>query len=314
VIRPIALGASLSLLTFVAGATLAPSVERVVLISVDGLRPDAIEKLGPKGTPNFHRLLREGTGTLNARSEPTWTYTMPNHVCMVTGRPSAGPEGHGYQENSFAGLSIHDVKKSYVASVFDVVAGQGRRAAMVSSKPKFELFRASYPRKLVQATVTEYDDARSIEVMLGLLRITRPPELVFLHLAGTDLTGHGSGFEIDDGAEYLEEVKRQDALIGRIFFAIDARRSLTKTTAIILTSDHGGSGHGHGDATRREHHRVPFLIWGPNVAHGVELERLNPSRTIRNCDAGNLALSLLELPPIPGSTYRDLQYSSGMVP
>jgi predicted AlkP superfamily pyrophosphatase or phosphodiesterase len=309
------------------------SAERVVLISVDGLRADALEKLGPKEAPTLHRLMSEGSSTLDARSDRTWTYTMPNHVCMVTGRPSAGSEGHGYLENTYDGVSIHQAKRSYVASVFDVVHDHGFRAAMVSSKPKFMLFSASYveqgaadrippdhgKRKLDQVTVTLYDDRQSIDAALGLLRITTPPQLIFLHLAGTDLTGHTYGFEIESGSDYLDEVRRQDALLGRIMFAIGARRTLTESTAIILTSDHGGSGRSHRDPNQLEHHRIPFIVWGPNVTRGTDLYALNPAREnpgrdkerdrppIRNCDAGNLALSLLGLPPIPGSVFRDLR-------
>jgi predicted AlkP superfamily pyrophosphatase or phosphodiesterase len=315
-------------------ATAAPA-ERVLLISVDGLRADALEKLGPREAPTFHRLLSEGATTLNARSDRSRTYTMPNHVCMVTGRPAAGSEGHGYLDNSYAGVSIHEVKRAYVASVFDVVHDHGFRAALVSSKPKFALFIASYAeqgakdaippdhgrRKLDQASISLYDDRRSIEAALGLLRITTPPRLIFLHLAGPDITGHTFGFEVEEGSDYLDEVRRQDLLLGKLLFAIGARRSLTETTAIVLTSDHGGSGRKHSDPNRLEHHRIPFIVWGPGVAASADLYSLNPSRAdpgrsiegerppIRNCDAGNVALALLALPPVSGSVFRDLRVS-----
>ncbi len=293
-------------------ATAAPA-GRVVLISIDGLRADAIERLGAARTPALHRLLREGAATLNARSDPTWTYTMPNHVCMVTGRLAAGADGHGYQENTFEGISIHQAKHRYVASVFDVVHDGGYRTAMVSSKPKFALFSTSYAKKIDQATITEYDDARSIEAALSLLGITTPPRFIFLHLAGTDLVGHSDGFDVSKGSRYLDEVERQDGWVGRILFAIGARGSLTETTAIILTSDHGGDGPSHGDPDRLLDYRVPLLVWGAGAKAGADLYALNPERAdpgdekagarppIRNCDAGNLALSLLHLPPIPGS-------------
>ena len=318
---------------FLFAITATASADRVVMISVDGLRADALEKLDAKEAPAFHRLLSEGSSTLNARSDSSWTYTMQNHVCMVTGRPSAGSEGHGYLENTFEGVSIHQAKRAYVASVFDVVHDHGFRAAMVSSKPKFMLFGASYAeqgakdeippdngrRKLDQLSISLYDDRQSIEAALALLRITTPPRLIFLHLAGPDLTGHTYGFEVDQGSDYLAEVQHQDALLGKILFAIGARRSLTKTTAIVLTSDHGGSGRRHSDPDRLEHHRIPFMVWGPGVPAGADLYARNPTRAdpgkskegsrppIRNCDAGNVALSLLGLPPIPGSVFRDLE-------
>ena len=51
-------------------------VNRVVAISVDGLNPAAITKLGRAKTPNFHRLMREGAYTLNARTAYEKTKTL----------------------------------------------------------------------------------------------------------------------------------------------------------------------------------------------------------------------------------------------
>jgi hypothetical protein len=91
---------------------------------------------------------------------------------------------------------------------------------------------------------------------------------------------------------------------------------LAGNTAIILTSDHGGSGHSHG-ADNREHYTVPFYVWGPGVPAG-DLYVLNdglrgdplrgrpgfdvPLQPIRNGAVANLALALLGLDPVPGSS------------
>ena len=44
-----------------------PPIDHVIIISVDGLRPDAITNLGPTLLPNFYRLRNEGTGTDTSR-------------------------------------------------------------------------------------------------------------------------------------------------------------------------------------------------------------------------------------------------------
>ena len=72
-------------------------VNRVVAISVDGLNPKAITKLGRSGAPNFYRLMREGASTLNARTAREQTRTLPNHTGMLTGGGSttdAAGTGH----------------------------------------------------------------------------------------------------------------------------------------------------------------------------------------------------------------------------
>ena len=51
--------------------------EHVILISCDGLRPDAVEFLGEKGAPYLHRLIKEGSYTHNARTDANYTVTLP---------------------------------------------------------------------------------------------------------------------------------------------------------------------------------------------------------------------------------------------
>ena len=43
--------------------------KHVILISCDGLRPDAVEFLGKKWAPNFYKLINEGAHTHNARTD-----------------------------------------------------------------------------------------------------------------------------------------------------------------------------------------------------------------------------------------------------
>ena len=121
----------------------------VVLISFDGLRSDAISTLGPGRAPAFHRVIRAGATTLNARTDVDYTVTIPNHFCMITGRPVDGEDGHNFPYNSNFG-TVHLVKsgqsgkEQYVASVFDVAHDRGLRTALMSSKQKFGVIAASY--------------------------------------------------------------------------------------------------------------------------------------------------------------------------
>ncbi|HEY1785886.1 MAG TPA: alkaline phosphatase family protein, partial [Pirellulales bacterium] len=86
----------------------APPPEYVIQISVDGLGSAWLEPLLKAGDlPNFERLEREGAWTHNARTDYDLTITLPNHTCMVTGRPvrdrSIGNRafaGHGWTVNN----------------------------------------------------------------------------------------------------------------------------------------------------------------------------------------------------------------------
>jgi hypothetical protein len=83
-------------------------IDHVIAISIDGLNPRAIEELGKSRTPAFHRLMREGAFTLNARTVREKTSTTPNHTAMLTGRRvDAKHGGHGYTENFDNSSTIH---------------------------------------------------------------------------------------------------------------------------------------------------------------------------------------------------------------
>ena len=91
------------------------------------------------------------------------------------------------------------------------------------------------------------------------------------------------------------------------------------STAIILTSDHGGRGADHSDATKLANYRIAFMVAGPGVAVGADLYDLNADdyrdpgtrrttyrasvQPVRNGDLANLALDLLDLDAVPGSEH-----------
>ena len=80
-----------------------PGLPHVIVVSVDGLRPDAVTQLGAEQAPNLHRFLTEGAATSNGRTDFTLTTTLPNHAGMLTGRRVAGSDGHGLTINIDSG-------------------------------------------------------------------------------------------------------------------------------------------------------------------------------------------------------------------
>ena len=310
-----------------------PAARRVVLVSVDGLRPDAVAVLGPGGAPALHRLRAEGASTHNARTDWSQTVTVPNHASMLTARGVRGACGHGWSGNTLAqpGQTLHTNRGAYIASVFDVTHDAGLQTALFASKEKLAIFDVSYdaasgapdttgsdegPGKL-DRFVHEKDTDTLTRRFAAALRASRPG-LSVLHLRDPDAKGHGFGWDLSPGSRYLDAVQRADSLVGRLLAAVDADPELSGTTALILTADHGGTGPGHGGASDAGTFTVPFYVWGPGVEAGADLyllnadTRLDPGterpgyddavQPVRNGDAANLALDLLGLGSVPGST------------
>src|SRR5262245_40936550 len=185
----------------------APTCERVLLISVDGLRSDALEKLPRERLPGFARFLEHGACTLNARTDPDFTVTLPNHASMLTGRPTLGDEGHGWTENDdHKDASLQENKGNYLASVFDVAHDREVGTALLAGKSKFKVFDRSWNGERGAHDLTGEDNGRDkvdrFVVEEDLEKLTSAAldalgsgerRLVFLHYAETDEAGHSSG-------------------------------------------------------------------------------------------------------------------------
>jgi len=292
----------------------AAGITRVVVISVDGLKPQAITKLGAAGTPTFHRLMDEGAWTLNARTEVEQTVTLSNHTSMVTGRrieKRYGGHGVTWDDDRLVPRTVQAAAGHPVASVFGSLAAVGRDNAVFAAKTKLSLFDRSWPNG-VNEEVIDADNSRLVRAARGdLAALWRG--LTFVHLSLPDRAGHTFGWM---SPEYLTAVRQSDALIGKILITIGKTPESRDHTLVVVTADHGGRGYGHADPRRLADYRIPFLVWGPGVPAGKDLYDLNPTyadpgtqrvgyaaprQPVRNGDVGNLVLDVLGLGPIPGS-------------
>lgn len=293
----------------------APPVDgRVLAISVDGLNTQAIRKLGEQGAPTFHRLLSEGAGTLNARTEYEQNVTLPNHTSMMTSRRiNAAHGGHGVTwDDDRPAMTVQKAAGHGVSSVFARVRYVDQDTALFTTKEKFALYQRSWPTGIQRFTVRE-NQARLVKLARQDVR-SADRAFTFLHVSLPDRFGHKYG---GMSAEYLDAVKRTDRQLGTVLDTISADPTLSEEYTVILTADHGFAP-GSTSHTPRvlANYRIPFLVWGRDVAAGADLYDLNPDygdpgksrpsyaaakQPVRNGDLGNLALDLLGLSAIPGS-------------
>ncbi|MCH1866709.1 alkaline phosphatase family protein [Nocardioides sp. CFH 31398] len=289
-----------------------PALERrVVVVSVDGLTPGALETVGRAGAPAMWSVLDGGASTMDARTDHDLTVTLPNHTGMVTGR-TALPElgGHGVVWNEpVLGAVVPGDGSGEVGSIFTQVHAAGGSTALFTGKPKFEVFPTTWPND-VDRYVFEPGAARLTRLAARELRTERP-DFLFVHLAQPDNAGHASGWM---SAPYLDAVEDADASVGRLLEVVDATPELRRDTVVVLTTDHGGRGRGHGDPTAPVEYRIPFAVAGPGVATG-DLYALAPGLTdpgagrpgmddpapVRNCDVANVAAAVLGVAAVPGS-------------
>lgn len=301
-----------------------PAPRVVVAISVDGLNPTAITRLGKTGAPALHRMIEQGTGTLNARSARELTRTLPNHTGMLTGRRISGTSGHHVTVNHDPGTTLARVNGRYVPGIFDVAHDHGLSTALYTSKSKFRFFDRSWGPTYGRADTVGVNNGRdkidafvlgrptiAASALLRNLSSSNPHNLQFWHISLPDAVGHEHGFM---SAAYLRAIRSTNYLLGRFFLTLRDHPATRARTSVILTADHGGLGASHSDPRKVANFRIPFYTWGRGVTRGPRLYTANPGRyypgtrrvgysgaqPIRNMDAANTALRLLGLPSLAG--------------
>lgn len=239
---------------------------RVVLVSIDGLTPDA--GLHGDAMPNLQALAARGAWADDVRSVfPSMTY--PAHASMVTG---VAPRVHGVVSNLVPAPTGDpnrawrwDAASIAAPTVWDVVAAHGGRAALVgwpstagahadvvvpdlwdlrradhrailtaASTPGFiARARAAWPDALA-AWHPPKDDVAAMAFARVALR-DRDPDLLLVHLVEVDHHQHRDGVA---SATAAAARRQADALLGALLadLAGDARAS---ATTVLVASDHG---------------------------------------------------------------------------
>ncbi len=230
-------------------STVEPVIRRVVILSVDGLRPEAIE-LAPM--PNLLALMKAGSYSLTAQTVRP-SATLPAHSSMLTG---VCPSKHGVDWNDY--LPQKGVAQG--VDLFDLARAAGMKNYMYAGKEKL--------RQVTDASNLErfvYVNDRDKVVMQTLLAdFPLDFGLLFIHFATVDDMGHVYGWL---SPEQLSVAFRADEAIGELLSALD-ERGLRGETLLIFTADHGGHDFTHG-TSHPEDMTIPWIISGLGIRAGA---------------------------------------------
>ena len=241
----------------------APRVAHVIIVGVDGMSTDGVSKAD---TPTLHDMMNRGSWTLHARGVLPTT-SAANWASVLTG---AGPEQHGVTRNEWQ-VGESDIPASvtgsggFFPSIFQVLTDQHPEWE-VGSIYQWDGFGNLYDKRFVDYDVHGKDEDETTALAETYIR-TKRPAFLFVHLDHVDDAGHthGHGTPL-----YYQAVAKADRLIGRIRQAtIDA--GLADETVIIVTSDHGGVGKGHGGQSLAEL-EIPWIVYGHGIKLGNKLD------------------------------------------
>jgi len=226
-------------------STVAPHATRVLILSIDGLRPDAIA-LAPM--PNLLALMQNSAYTLNAQTVFR-SVTLISHASMLGG---VCPSKHGVDWNDYI------PSKGYAigTDLFDIAHAAGLQTVMYVGKEKL--------RQITEPSSTDtfvYVNDRDL-VLTERLIADFPQDfgVLFVHFGTPDGMGHLYGWM---SSQQFSVLYRADEALGQILAELDAR-GLRDETLIIITADHGGHGTIHG-TNLREDMTIPWIASGPGI-------------------------------------------------
>lgn len=242
----------------------------VLLISIDGLRPDYVLEADKHGLkiPRLRALAREGAYARSVRGVlPSATY--PSHTTVVTG---VAPARHGIVGNHPFDGAVKDLDVWYyyaedlrVPTLWDAAAGGGYAVGNVSwpvtvgavsiryNIPEYNLTRTDEDVKITRGAATPglmaelsvkagayiTDNTKAVErdwartrYTLEMLRL-KQPRFVTVHLVATDHLQHRDGPFTPRVVAALEEI---DQMVGQM---TDAMRAIDPAAAVCVVSDHG---------------------------------------------------------------------------
>jgi predicted AlkP superfamily pyrophosphatase or phosphodiesterase len=205
-------------------------IRKVLFIGIDGLRTDALQAAN---TPALDSLVQHAYTCWNLDRGP-YTVSVPGWSTILHG---VWPEKHGLTENSF--------KKNQYETYPDFFA------LAKKVKPNFSVATLSHWDDFLKIT-TQEDFAQRFSTDALVFDAAKTkfesccPDIMLLHFDDTDAAGHAYGFS-PNCSQYISAVEQTDLYIKGIMDIIHNRESTYgEEWMVVLTTDHGGEGTGHG--------------------------------------------------------------------
>ncbi|MCC6985941.1 MAG: alkaline phosphatase family protein [Anaerolineales bacterium] len=250
--------------------TPAPLTRRVLILSIDGFRPDAMP-LAPM--PFLMTLLEKSAYSLTAQTVYP-SVTLVAHTSMLSGQC---PAKHKVDWNDY----IPENGYAQVTDLFDIAHAAGMQTVMYVGKEK--LRQVTEPPS---TDIFKFINDRDLVITEDLLQnFPADFRLMFVHFPTPDFMGHEYGWL---SPEQLSVLFRADQAIEKLVTELESR-GLMEETLFIITADHGGHDTTHGYSLP-EDMTIPWIAFGA----GVQPAALNSS--ITTTDTAATAAFALNLP------------------
>lgn len=218
--------------------------KKVLFIGWDGVRSDALQTAQ---TPNLDSLLQESYYCYSVDRGP-YTVSTPGWSTILHG---VWPSKHGLTENSFK----RNRYKEY-PDIFHIL-NQFKTGYGLATLSNWDAF--------LQITSNE-DYAQRFDTDIAMtadalqLLDQCVPDVLLMHFDFPDDSGHEFGFS-PSSLEYLNAIETCDVYLGQLLQKIEWRESnFNEQWMIVITTDHGGEGTGHGNQDNLDQTRKVWYV------------------------------------------------------
>lgn len=238
---------------------------RVLLILVDGMRPDSLTDV-----PQAQKILKNSSYTMEAKTVVP-SVTLPCHMSLFH---SVDPSRHGTTTN------VYTPQVRPIEGLCEVILKNNRKSAFFYDWE--ELRDLSRPNSLAYSYFVkgrEYGyDVANTKITDEAIKFLSENyiDFSFLYMGYPDEAGHKYGWMSD---EYMSAIKQSWENIERIVNA------LHKDYTVIITADHGGHDRMHGT-------ELPEDMTIPLILHGKDF---NPGEMKNNINIKDIAPTIARL-------------------
>ncbi|MEQ2352454.1 alkaline phosphatase family protein [Pseudoalteromonas piscicida] len=228
----------LALLVLTSQAAYAAKEQTVVLISIDGMRWDYIEK---HGAPNLKAMAAKGVRA--QKLMPVYpTKTFPNHISIITGLL---PVNHGIVDNNFCdkarknecysmGKGMRDSTWVNGIPLWNLAKMQGLKSATYFWPESDARFNGMTPDYYFHYSKYSEYQGRVDQIIQWLsLPKAQRPRFVASYFSLVDSMGHEFG---PDASQTRDAVKQLDELMGQLQTRLS---KLEQEINLVIVSDHG---------------------------------------------------------------------------
>lgn len=224
---------------------------KVILISIDGMRPDGLLQCN---NPFVHEMMKRASYTLEGSSMKP-SVTLPCHMSIFH---SVTPERHGITTNTYMPM-VRPIN-----GLFEQINNAGGKSAMYYGwEPIRDVSRAGSLKhaEYIWAYTTDNTDRLLTESALNYIK-KENPDFVFLYMVETDEKGgHDNGWM---SAPYLQCIHDAIDNVKRVLAEVGDEYT------VIVTADHGGHDRAHGSELP-EDMTIPMFFFGRDFVAGKKL-------------------------------------------